>query len=92
MWVRRTQLHTVAAYFPDAPDAGAQRSAVSLVESLAALYPCSHCKDDFQEAVREHPPQCVAPLHLTVYEGACLLLLTTWGWLGYTPKCMEDGT
>jgi len=50
-------LHTVAAYYPDRPSETDKCSARSLVQSLAALYPCSHCKHDFQENVRINPPK-----------------------------------
>jgi hypothetical protein len=52
------QLHTVAAYYPEVADFQHRRSARSLVQSIAKLYPCSHCKDDFAQAIDHHPPKC----------------------------------
>eukprot|EP00617_Octactis_speculum_P017327 CAMPEP_0185771650 /NCGR_PEP_ID=MMETSP1174-20130828/64434_1 /TAXON_ID=35687 /ORGANISM="Dictyocha speculum, Strain CCMP1381" /LENGTH=195 /DNA_ID=CAMNT_0028457561 /DNA_START=19 /DNA_END=603 /DNA_ORIENTATION=- len=50
-------LHTVAAWFPDTPSSFEKEAARSLVSSLALLYPCTHCAADFQESIRDSPPQ-----------------------------------
>lgn len=58
---RTTQMHTMAAYFPDKPT-GVQREAVtSFIRALGALYPCSHCAEDFRVALDERPPRCGRP-------------------------------
>lgn len=48
----------MAAYYPEVADFQHRRSARSLVQSIAKLYPCSHCKDDFAQAIDHHPPKC----------------------------------
>lgn len=50
-------LHTMAAWFPDKPSSSEKDAARSLVSSLALLYPCTHCAADFQESIRDSPPQ-----------------------------------
>mmetsp|Transcript_15124 Transcript_15124/g.17126 ORF Transcript_15124/g.17126 Transcript_15124/m.17126 type:complete len:241 (+) Transcript_15124:295-1017(+) len=50
-------LHTTAAYYPKTPSEEQQRAARSLVESLAVLYPCSHCREHFMNRVEEIPPK-----------------------------------
>mmetsp|Transcript_25502 Transcript_25502/g.55437 ORF Transcript_25502/g.55437 Transcript_25502/m.55437 type:complete len:199 (-) Transcript_25502:479-1075(-) len=52
-----TLLHTIAAYYPNTPSVREQCSARTLVKSLAQLYPCTHCKGDFQKAIEDHPPR-----------------------------------
>jgi|MDSY01.2.fsa_nt_gb FAD-linked sulfhydryl oxidase len=49
-------LHTTAAWFPDAPKESEKRAARQLIESLAVLYPCTHCAEDFRQAVKDTPP------------------------------------
>ena len=49
-------LHTTAAWFPDAPNESEKRAARQLIESLAVLYPCTHCAEDFRQTVKELPP------------------------------------
>ena len=50
-------LHTVAAYYPDAPGAEDVRRAGELVAGLAHLYPCTHCREDFRAEVARAPPR-----------------------------------
>lgn len=51
-------LHTTAAYFPSTPSAADRDAARALVLGLTALYPCTHCRDDFRESVAAAPVQC----------------------------------
>jgi FAD-linked sulfhydryl oxidase len=50
-------IHTLAAYYPETPSADEQRQATVFFSSLAALYPCHICAEDFQESVRNNPPR-----------------------------------
>jgi len=50
-------MHTAAAWYPEKPSSFEQQAASNLVQSLAALYPCTHCVEDFREAVKESPPR-----------------------------------
>jgi hypothetical protein len=50
-----SQLHAVAAYFPDAPADADAAAARALVAALARLYPCAHCRADFAADVAAHP-------------------------------------
>ena len=54
-------LHTMAAYYPERPSADELLAASGFIKGLAALYPCSHCAEDFRESVRRDPPRYVAP-------------------------------
>jgi FAD-linked sulfhydryl oxidase len=49
-------MHTAAAWYPERPSAPEQQAARDLVRSLALLYPCTHCVEDFRAAVQESPP------------------------------------
>ena len=49
-------LHTMAAYYPDAPSAVEQRHAAGFVHGLAQLYPCTHCAADFRDGIAAAPP------------------------------------
>ncbi|KIW05780.1 uncharacterized protein PV09_03635 [Verruconis gallopava] len=48
-----TLLHTMAATYPERPNAEQQRDAVSFVSSLSRLYPCHWCASDFQRWMKE---------------------------------------
>ena len=50
-------LHTVAAYYPNDPNENDRKKGTDLVEALAHLYPCSHCREDFQREVERSPPR-----------------------------------
>jgi hypothetical protein len=50
-------LHTIAAYYPDEPTPEQQSAAIAFVESLAKLYPCPHCAEDFREDIKKNPPR-----------------------------------
>ena len=51
-------LHTVAAHYPsENPSERDVAAASALVSSLAHLYPCAHCREDFREEVALRPPR-----------------------------------
>jgi hypothetical protein len=50
-------LHTLAAYYPNQPSPEYQKASVSLIESLALLYPCKYCAAEFQVTIKESPPK-----------------------------------
>jgi len=51
-----TFLHTTAAYYPLSPSEHQQTQMRNLLSSLSLLYPCVPCAEDFQEKVKENPP------------------------------------
>jgi len=51
-------LHTLAAYYPEQPSVEEKQKALNFIEALASFYPCSWCKKDFQEKIKQYPP-CV---------------------------------
>lgn len=51
------QLHSTAAYYPEAPTAEEQGLARALIQSVAAFYPCGYCRKDFQKSVKADPPR-----------------------------------
>lgn len=50
-------LHTMAAYYPEDPSDEMKQAAVAFIESLAKLYPCPHCAEDFREDIKKNPPR-----------------------------------
>lgn len=50
-------IHTMAAYYPEDPSEEQQRAATNFFTSLALLYPCHICAEDFQESVGRNPPR-----------------------------------
>ena len=58
-----TLLHTLAAHFPEAPSAADREAASTFLRTLGALYPCSHCAEDFRDGLAESPPRCEAAVH-----------------------------
>ena len=53
------QLHSTAAYYPERPTPEEQGLARSLIQSVAAFYPCGYCRKDFAASVQTDPPKCV---------------------------------
>ncbi len=51
-----TFLHTTAAYYPLRAPPDTQNNMLKLLSSLSLLYPCVPCAEDFQEKVKENPP------------------------------------
>ncbi|ORX40034.1 ERV/ALR sulfhydryl oxidase domain-containing protein [Kockovaella imperatae] len=51
-----TFLHTTAAYYPVSAPTSTQTQMRNLLSSLSLLYPCVPCAEDFQEKVKENPP------------------------------------
>jgi Erv1 / Alr family len=52
-----TLLHTMAAWYPDAPSETDQTSIKSFFTTLSRFYPCPWCAHDFQHNLEEKPPQ-----------------------------------
>ena len=50
-------IHTMAAYYPEIPSDEQRLAATAFFTSLALLYPCHICAEDFQESVTIHPPR-----------------------------------
>jgi FAD-linked sulfhydryl oxidase len=51
-----TFLHTSAAYYPLSPTPEHKKQMTNLLNSLGLLYPCAPCAEDFQEKIKENPP------------------------------------
>lgn len=54
--VFRELLHTTAAYYPEKPSEKEKQAARDLVNGIALLYPCTHCRAHFAKEVEEDPP------------------------------------
>lgn len=52
-----TFLHSVAAYYPPQPTEAHQNAARALVGSVATLFPCRTCADDWARILSERPPR-----------------------------------
>ncbi|CEG39193.1 augmenter of liver regeneration [Plasmopara halstedii] len=50
-------LHTIGIYYPDKPSSEYQNKVKTFVETLALMYPCVHCADDFQKEIALSPPR-----------------------------------
>lgn len=51
-----TLLHTMAAAYPEQPDAATQAAATAMVTSLGTVYPCKWCRTDWALEVAASPP------------------------------------
>jgi FAD-linked sulfhydryl oxidase len=61
-WCNKTlvfslQLHTIAAYYPDAPTEEDKAAAEGLVKALRLLYPCMHCRAQLEVDLQRIPPR-----------------------------------
>ena len=52
-------IHSIAANFPTDPTSTDKSEASRFISSLAYLYPCRICADDFREAIATSPPKYV---------------------------------
>uniref|UniRef100_A0A0K0FU38 Sulfhydryl oxidase n=1 Tax=Strongyloides venezuelensis TaxID=75913 RepID=A0A0K0FU38_STRVS len=48
-------LHTISVYYPSNPTEKNKADVKNTIESLAQIYPCSHCAEDFRNDIKEHP-------------------------------------
>jgi len=53
------QLHATAANYPEQPSPAHRTAAMALMSSLARLYPCSDCREDFVQTIAASPPRYV---------------------------------
>jgi FAD-linked sulfhydryl oxidase len=54
---RASQLHTVAAYFPDQPTTAEKQAAMQFLRAFPTLYPCKDCAEDMANLMEEQPPR-----------------------------------
>lgn len=52
-----TLLHTMAAYYPENPTIEKKKDTQIFLDSLAKVYPCNVCADDFGEQLKKNPPK-----------------------------------
>ena len=50
-------LHTMAAYYPSSANEEKQRSTMTFLRSVAEVYPCKFCAEDWGEVLNRIPPQ-----------------------------------
>ncbi|KAK4057998.1 hypothetical protein OIO90_000737 [Microbotryomycetes sp. JL221] len=50
-------LHTMAARFPEEPSESDRMAFKSFLYMFARVYPCGECAAEFQQLLRNHPPQ-----------------------------------
>ena len=60
-------LHTMAAYYPDQPDALRKVQARRFFDALGDLYPCTHCAEDFRQDINRDPPKVESRTALSVW-------------------------
>jgi len=61
------QLHSLAAHYPPQPSTYERAHAAAFFRALAALYPCTHCREDFHAAVAAVPPRVESRQSLSVW-------------------------
>ncbi|XP_050075657.1 FAD-linked sulfhydryl oxidase ALR [Anopheles maculipalpis] len=49
-------LHTIAAYYPTVPTETEERNVRTFFTSFSKLYPCEYCAKDFQQELKDMPP------------------------------------
>jgi hypothetical protein len=54
-----SQLHTMAAYYPDKPTPEEKKLMMGFLVALARFYPCSHCAEGFRADMESVPPRYV---------------------------------
>jgi mitochondrial FAD-linked sulfhydryl oxidase len=60
-------LHTMAAHYPDKPDALYRVQARRFFDALGLLYPCGPCASDFQQDMAKTPPEVQSRASLAVW-------------------------
>ncbi|TNY22001.1 ERV/ALR sulfhydryl oxidase domain-containing protein [Rhodotorula diobovata] len=50
-------LHTMAARFPEEPTSNQREAFAAWLHLFSRLYPCGECAAEFQQLLRQHPPQ-----------------------------------
>lgn len=50
-------LHTLAAYYPEAPSRAHQEDMHAFVKSYARFYPCGYCADTTSQELIRNPPR-----------------------------------
>ncbi|ORY99620.1 ERV/ALR sulfhydryl oxidase domain-containing protein [Lobosporangium transversale] len=59
-----TFLHTMAAYYPDKPNAQEQSTMKSLLSSFSQFYPCGYCAEHLREEMKVDPPKVESRMEL----------------------------
>lgn len=60
-------LHTMAAYYPEAPTPELEQSMLPFMRTFAQVYPCESCRDHMLEYVEQHPPQAANNAELSLW-------------------------
>ncbi|XP_053675224.1 FAD-linked sulfhydryl oxidase ALR [Anopheles nili] len=50
-------LHTMAAYYPTKPSEADEKNVRTFFSTFSKLYPCENCAKDFQQELKETPPE-----------------------------------
>jgi FAD-linked sulfhydryl oxidase len=58
-------LHTMAAYYPNKPDAKQQNQMTEFLQLFGQFYPCSECAHDYRQDVAKQPPRVASRLELS---------------------------
>ena len=60
-----TFLHTMAAYYPEAPTESEQTYMAGFIDGLAKFYPCSTCAHHLQDEIVKYPPKLKSNVELS---------------------------
>lgn len=58
-------LHTIAARYPEHPDATRKKRTADFLELMSYIYPCKRCAGHMREMLKQNPPQ-VDPIALKI--------------------------
>jgi len=60
-------LHTMAAYYPDAPSSTEQKQMSAFMKIFSRFYPCDHCARDLREEIKECPPNTTSRIAFSLW-------------------------
>ena len=56
-WVTWPILHRMSLSYPEKPTEAMKDAMGQVVKGFAMMYPCSHCREDFKDKIKEFPPK-----------------------------------
>lgn len=71
-----TLLHTMAAYYPQTPSQETKEEMKTFLNSFSKVYPCSYCAKDFQDILKDEPPQLDSQFEFSQVLNLILFCLT----------------
>jgi len=60
-------LHSIAGSYPERPSEEEQRRIRAFIDTIALIYPCTICAQDFQDTIKASPPRVQSREELSVW-------------------------